>query len=188
MFHMANGKVIPLSFYRLLFGVLLAISASSQPIDEYEVKAAFLYNFAKFVEWPALTFKNSRDPLRICVMGQNPFGRALVDEIGGKTIAGRPLVYSDVSDASRVADCQILFIASSERKRLPSLFALLPRTGVLTVGETEGFASQGGIVNLKLEGGRVRLEIDVEAAGQAHLRISAKVLNLAEIVGARPKP
>jgi hypothetical protein len=182
---MATGNMTPQSWYRLLFGLFLAFTASAQTIDEYQVKAAFLYNFAKFVEWPELTFKTDKDPMRICVLGQNPFGNALVEGVGGKTILGRPLVVSGISDAGQGADCQILFIGSSERKRLRSIFADVRMTGVLTVGETEGFATQGGIVNFKLEDGRVRLEINIEAAGQAKLRISSKVLNLAQIVNTK---
>jgi hypothetical protein len=182
---MTTGNMAPQSCYRLLFGVWLVFTASAQTIDEYQVKAAFLYNFAKFVEWPALTFKTDKDPLRICVLGQDPFGNALVGGVGGKTVVGRPLVVSDISDVGQGSDCQILFIGSSERKRLRAIFAELRATGVLTVGETEGFATQGGIVNFKLEDGRVRLEINIEAAGQAKLRISSKVLNLAQIVNTR---
>ena len=182
---MTTGNMTPQSSYRLLFGVLFVLSASAQTIDEYQVKAAFLYNFAKFVEWPALTFKTDKDPLRICVLGQNPFGNALVETVGGKTVVGRPFSVSDISDVSQGANCQILFIGSSERKSLRAIFAELRTMGVLTVGETEEFATQGGIVNFRLEDGRVRLEINIEAAGQAKLRISSKVLNLAQIVNTR---
>jgi hypothetical protein len=179
---MINGNMAPQSCYRLLISVLFVFTAFAQTIDEYQVKAAFLYNFAKFVEWPALTFKTDKDPLRICVLGQNPFGNALVEGVGGKTVVGRGLVVSEISDVSQGGNCQILFIGSSERKRLRAILAELRTKGVLTVGETEGFATQGGIVNFKLEDGRVRLEINIEAAGQARLRISSKVLNLAQIV------
>jgi hypothetical protein len=179
---MVTGYMRPQSCYRLLFCIFVVFTAGAQTIDEYQVKAAFLYNFAKFVEWPALTFKADKDPLRICVLGQNPFGNALVEGVGGKTVVGRSLAVSDISDVSQGADCQILFIGSSERKRLRAIFADLRMTGILTVGETEGFATQGGIVNFKLEDGRVRLEINIEAASQAKLRISSKVLNLAQIV------
>ena len=183
---MATGNMTAQSCCRLLFCmVLLVVTAAAQTIDEYQVKAAFLYNFAKFVEWPAQTFKTDKDPLRICVLGQNPFGNALVEVVGGKTVVGRALVVSDISDAGQGADCQIVFIGSLERKRLRAIFAELRLTGVLTVGETEGFATQGGIVNFKLEDGRVRLEINIEAAAQAKLRISSKVLNLAQIVNTK---
>jgi hypothetical protein len=170
-----------------LLTFVLACTGSAQTIDEYQVKAAFLYNFAKFVEWPALTFKTDKDPVRICVLGQDPFGSALGDAVGGKTVLGRSFALSDISSADEVTDCQILFISSSERKHLRSIFAELRTTGILTVGETEGFAAEGGIVNFKLSGGRVHLEINIEAAGQAKLRINSSVLSLAQIVKTGPQ-
>jgi hypothetical protein len=166
----------------LLLGFMLAFAASAQTISEYQVKAAFLYNFAKFVEWPAQTFKANKDPVRICVLGQNPFGSALVDAVGGKTVLGRPFVLSEIATAGQVTDCQIVFICSSERKRLRAILAELRTTGILTVGETDGFATEGGIVNFRLSDGRVHLEINIEAAGQAKLRINSSVLSLAQIV------
>ncbi len=171
----------------LLLALLLACTAQAQAIDEYQVKAAFLYNFAKFVDWPALTFKTDKDPLRICVLGQDPFGSALGNAVGGKTVLGRPFVLTEISSGGQVTDCQILFISSSERKHLRSIFAELRTTGILTVGETDGFAAEGGIVNFKLSDGRVRLEINIEAAGQAKLRINSSVLSLAQIVRTAPQ-
>jgi hypothetical protein len=179
---MATGDIKPRSAYRLLIAVLLAFNAFAQTIDEYQLKAAFLYNFAKFVEWPALTFKTDKDPMRICVLGQNPFGGALGEAVAGKTVSGRSFAVADISNASQAADCQMLFVSSSERQHLPSIFGALRTMGILTVGETEGFAAQGGVVNFRLEGGRVRLEINIEAAERAKLRISSKVLSLAQIV------
>jgi hypothetical protein len=167
---------------RLLLSFLLSFTAFAQTIDEYQVKAAFIYNFAKFVEWPPQTFKTDKDPIRICVLGQDPFGHALFDAVNGKTVFGRTFVIAELSDASQANECQVLFVSSSERKHLRSILGE-PRTiGVLTVGEMDGFAAQGGIVNFKLTDGRVRLEINVEAAEQARLRISSKVLSLAAIV------
>jgi hypothetical protein len=181
---MATANMTPRSACRLLIGIFLVLTASAQTIDEYRVKAAFLYNFTKFVEWPELTFKTDKDPLRICILGEDPFGNALEEAVGGKTVLGRPLVVADISNADQAATCQILFIGSSERKHFRVIFAELRTMGILTVGETEGFAAQGGIVNFKLEDGHVRLEINLEAAGQAKLRINSRVLNLAQIVRA----
>ena len=93
----------------LLVGGLLALSGSAQEIDEYQVKAAFLYNFAKFVEWPSQAFQTSKDPITVCVLGHNPFGNALEDVIRGKSIEGRPVVSRQVSDAE-------------ERRQLPDSF------------------------------------------------------------------
>jgi hypothetical protein len=180
---MAILTVKPRFRHRVLLGVLLAVTVHSQTaIGEYQVKAAFLYNFAKFSEWPPQTFKTDKDPMRICVLGENSFGSALGEAVGGKTVSGRPFVVAEISDAKQAGDCQIVFVGSSEGKRLKSIFAELRTTGTLTVGETDGFAAKGGMVNFKLEDGRVRLEINVEAAGQAQIHISSKVLTLARIV------
>jgi hypothetical protein len=162
--------------------MMLAVCAQGQPIDEYQVKAAFLYNFAKFVEWPAQTFKSSSEPIKVCVLGQDPFGPALAEAVSGKQIEGRALLVRNISDARQAGNCQILFVSSSERKRLPSIFVGIKAASILTVGEMEGFTAEGGVINFRLEDGRVRIEINVQAAEQGRLHISSKLLSLAQIV------
>ena len=165
----------------LALGLFAGISSLlGQMAEEYPIKAAFLYNFAKFVEWPAQSFPSSSDPVVVCVLGQNPFGPVLEDAVRGKTANNRPLVVRKVSDAQQARQCHILFVSSSERKRLPPLLEELKGACVLTVGEHEEFIPSGGIVNLKMDGERVRLEIDPEAATRARLRISSKLLSLAQ--------
>ena len=90
-------------------------------MDEYQVKAAFLYNFAKFVEWPPEAFKTPKDPILICVLGHNPFGNALEEAIRGKSIEGRAFAFRQVSDAESANACQILFVGSAESKHFRSL-------------------------------------------------------------------
>src|SRR6202046_3799900 len=102
-------------------GMLLTLGAPGQALDEYQVKAAFLYNFAKFVEWPPEAFKTAKDPILVCVLGRNPFGNALEDAIRGKSIAGRTFAYRRVSDAESASACQILFVGSEESKHFRSL-------------------------------------------------------------------
>jgi hypothetical protein len=164
----------------LLMG--LAPLAAAQAVDEYQVKAAFVYNFAKFVEWPAGAFKNPGDPIVICVLGRSPFGQSLDQAIQGKQIDGRNLVIREVAEVRECAGCQLLFIAASAKKHLPAVLEFLKTGSVLTVGETANFATAGGIVNFKLDAGKVGLEINVRAAERARLRISAKLLSLARIV------
>jgi hypothetical protein len=167
----------------VLLGVLASSRACGQSADEYRVKAAFLYNFAKFVDWPAQVFKSSTDPIVIGVLGKDPFGDALIAEIAGKRLGGRTFEVREVSDARQMAACQILFVSSSERKRLALLFSQIGGLGILTVGETDNFTAEGGVVNLKIEDGTIRLQINIEAAKREQLHISAKLLSLAEIVG-----
>ena len=144
--------------------------------DEYPVKAAFLFNFAKFVEWPADAFKGPEDPIAICVLGQNPFGSALEDVVRNKTVANRAFVVREVSNAQQASKCQIVFVTASERKRFRSLLEELKGHSILTVGEAEDFTANGGIINFKLKDARVRIEIDAGAADRAGLRISSKAV------------
>ena len=148
--------------------------------DEYQVKAAFLFNFAKFVEWPASAFKGPTDPIAICVLGRDPFGTALDDVVRNKTVANRGFVVREVSDAQQASNCQIVFVAASERKRFRSLLEELRGHSILTVGEADDFTASGGVINFKLKDARVRIEIDAGAAERARLRISSKLLSLAE--------
>lgn len=166
-----------------LAGIETVGAVRGQGVDEYQVKAAYLYNFAKFVEWPAGAFEASTAPITFCVLGQNPFGRFLTEALSGKTIDSRPLVLREVSDPEQAANCHVVFISSSERKRLRRLLDAVRGRGVLTVGECDDFAAQGGIVRFALEGGKVRLEFNLDAAGDARLKISSKLLGLAKVVG-----
>jgi hypothetical protein len=166
----------------VLTGVVSLGVAEAQNVDEYQVKAAFLYNFAKFVEWPAHALKSSDDPLVICVIGRSPFGSLLEQAVSGKQIEGRPLVVREISEAHDALACQILFVAAGEKKRVPAILDQLKSGHVLTVGDIQNFAAAGGMINFKLEAGRVRIEVNVEAAERANLRISSKLLSLATIV------
>jgi hypothetical protein len=168
----------------VILGIVLSASAAgrAQEASEYQVKAAFLYNFAKFVEWPPQAFKNPTDPIVIGVLGKNPFGDALTAAVAGKTLGARAFQVREISNAQQAAACQIVFVSSSERKRLGPLLAGIGNDAVLTVGETDNFAAAGGIINFKIDAASVRLQINMEAARKAQLRISAKLLSLAEIV------
>jgi hypothetical protein len=169
-------------------GILPALCAPAQMLDEYQVKAAFLYNFAKFVEWPPEAFKTPKDPILVCVLGRNPFGNALEDAIRGKSIEGRAFAYRHVSDAESANACQILFVGWEESKHFRALLESLKPMGILTVGEAQGFAADGGVINFKLDEGRVRFEINVDAAEHEQLHISAKLLSLAQIVKTEKLP
>jgi hypothetical protein len=162
-------------------------TARGQPIDEYRLKAACLYNFAKFVEWPAESFKGPADPIVVCILGDTPLGGALGPAVKGKPIGDRSLVIREIPAMLRAGGCQILFISSSEGKRSRAILGESRPAGILTVGETDGFASEGGVVNFKIDGGRVRIQINVDAAERAKLRISPKLLSLAQIVKDMPK-
>jgi hypothetical protein len=154
--------------------------AWAQSVEEYRVKAAFVYNFAKFVEWPASSFKNAADPITICVFG-NPFGDRLTETVSGKQIEDHRLLVREVADLAEDEGCHILFIAG-DKKRTAEVLAHLKTRQILTIGESPNFAAAGGVIGFKLESGKVRLQINVRSADRAHLRISSKLLSLAELV------
>jgi hypothetical protein len=166
----------------IAIGHVMFLAAAQAQVEEYQVKAAFLYNLAKFVEWPAQSFHSPTSPIVICILGHDPFGSALTDTVEGKELGGRALLVRQIPDARNAGTCHVVFVSSSEQKRLRSILQDLKASEALTVGDTEGFASLGGIVNFKLDGGMVRFQINVEAAKEKNLRISSKLLSLAQIV------
>jgi hypothetical protein len=177
---------IRLHLLLLVLGTAVLVHAEGPGFDEYQVKAAFLYNFAKFVEWPPGTFANSNDPIEICIAGPNPFGSMLDDIVQGKKIGDRGFVVRRLADTQQASKCQILFIGAAEGKRTRPLLEALKGAGILTVGETGDFTALGGIICFKLEGPRVRLQVALETGEHANLRISSKLLSLAEIVKRQP--
>jgi hypothetical protein len=165
--------------------ILLAMvrpTAAAQSASEYQVKAAFLYNFAKFVEWPPSGFRDATAPLQICILGRDPFGQGLRDLVSTKTVNGRKLEIDYIVDAQLARACHILFIASSERARLKQILESMQGTIALTVGDTEGFAEQGGMINFLLDNDRVLFEVNRNAAERAGLKISSKLLSVAKAV------
>jgi hypothetical protein len=171
--------------FPLILLTALFAHAQGPSFDEYQVKAAFLYNFAKFVEWPAGTFASPNDPIGICIVGQNPFGSTLENMVQGKKIGDRAFTVRRLAD-TQATRCQILFIGAAEWRRTPALLQALKGAGILTVGETDDFTALGGIIGFKLEGPRVRIQIALETAEHTGLRISSKLLSLAEIVKRQP--
>ena len=151
-------------------------------LDEYQVKAAFLQNFAKFIEWPAEAFSSPSEPFTICVLGQDPFGRSLDDAVAGKLIATHPIAARRIADARLTAGCQILYVSSSQQKHVFSILAAGKQTGILTVGEARDGTPEDVLINLTLEQGKVRFEINLRKANEEKLHISARLLSLATVV------
>ena len=156
--------------------------AQAEGVGEYQVKAAFLYNFAKFVDWPPNPPTNARDPILLCIAGNNPFGKILEQNILGKTANGHPFMIRRFRREEDARGCQILFTGSSDQTYIRSLLAILKGSSVLTVGETAGFLRLGGIIRFTLEENKVRFEINVDAAERARLKISSKLLLIAKVV------
>lgn len=155
-------------------------SAADEPPLEYQVKAAFLLNFTKFVEWPGSAFAQEHSPLAICILGEDPFGNTLNEIVKGEAVNGRELVIERIQRAPEPKSCQVLFIEKPGKDISKTLSAIGP--GVLTVGEGEKFLQDGGIVAFVLENRRVRFDIDQKAAGRAMLAISSRLMNVARSV------
>lgn len=160
-----------------------AAAQRAEPVDEYAVKAAFLYNFAKFVEWPPEAFADPTAPVVIGVLGEDPFGTVLDETTSGERAHGREIVIRRLNLDSDLSSVHLLFISASERRRLPDLLRQLDGQRVLTVADMDNFAAAGGIIQLVNQDRRIRFSINVRAAGRANLKISSKLLSLATVVG-----
>ena len=168
--------------------IVAAPNARAQDaLSEYQVKAAYLFNFLKFVEWPDDSFADSLAPIVIGVVGEDPFGSALPQVTIGKTVQGRDLVLRKYHAGEDVRGAHILFISPSEKKRLPMILSSLRGSSVLTVADTEGFLDAGGMIQFLNENDRVRFAISVEATSRAKLKMSSKLLSLAKVVGGNVK-
>jgi hypothetical protein len=165
----------------LLLGVI-QVNAQSEPFSEYQVKAAFLYTFTKFVEWPPEVFSDSSAPIVLGIFGHDPFGSLLTEIVADKTVNGRKVIVKRFKEGQDLRSCHILFVSVSEKKHLPQILGDLKESGVLTVSEMEGFAQSGGMIGFVLEKNKVKLEINLEASTRARLKMSAKMLAVARIV------
>ena len=172
----------------LLFATALgghAEGLDSSDSSEYLIKAGFIYNFAKLVEWPATAFAQPDSPIVIGILGDDPFGATLDRIVADKKINGRGFAVKRLKwgrDLKELKDCNILFVSSSEREHLDSLVDATKWLPILTIGDAPGFARRGGIINFTLEDNKVRFEVNVEAAKHADLTISSRLLTLAKIV------
>jgi hypothetical protein len=151
-------------------------------LTKYQVESVFLLNFAKYVDWPASAFPDTNAPITIGVLGTDPFGDDLRRRVEGKTINGRLFVIKYLAADSEMSGCQILFICNSEASRMGEILNQAGPLPILTVGEHESFARNGGIINFVLKNDKVRLEIDLAAAKKAGVTISSRLLAVADVV------
>lgn len=157
------------------------LKAQDARLAEYEFKAAFLYKFANFVDWPPNSALRPDDSFVLGVLGEDPFGDALEKTIGGNTVQGRKVEIRRGKDLADLKTCHIVFISATERKRMPQIIESLKTTSVLTVGEMDQFCQSGGIINFKKVGKNLRFEVNPDAAERARLKISSQLLKLAII-------
>lgn len=167
-----------------LFVILLlsgqSLRAQSAASKEYQVKAAFLYNFFQFVEWPPDAFPQAQSPLVIGIIGDDPFGSSLNEIVSGEKVNNRPLVIQHYHRPEEIKVCHILFVCQSESPEMKDLIAGLKNRNILTVSDIEGFTKAGGIIRFVTENNKIRFRINTEAARAANLEISSKLLRAAE--------
>jgi YfiR/HmsC-like len=193
-----QAKVAPKAIRGSRFGPLLALLVLAHLViaprvqtqdspSEYQVKAAYLFNFLKFVEWPEEAFPDPLAPIVIGIAGDDPFGSALPQVVVGKTVQGRDLVIRKYRAGEDLRSSHILFISGSEKKKVPQIVASLRGSSVLTVADFTEFLGDGGMIQLYSENNRIRFAINVDATGRAKLKISSKLLSLARVVGGSGK-
>jgi hypothetical protein len=169
-----------LSLAVLQAAILIAQPVVAQnPPSEYAVKAAYLYNFGKFVEWPDKSDENKGVPFQICVLGDDPFGSALEAALRGETIGGKGVTAKRIAKLQGDEGCRILFISSSEDNRLPEIFHILDKTSVLTVSDLPAFSDRGGMIQFIAEGNRIRFEVNLKSARDAGLVMRSELLKVA---------
>lgn len=156
--------------------------ALGQAFSDYEVKAAYFYNFSKFVEWPTDAFTSPAAPIHFCVLRDHSFETELNRFVKGKSIAGRSIEVITVGDGDQARRCQLLFINSSQQRETRHVIDALCGASVLTVGETDDFLQQGGMIAFVLDNDRVQFEVNRKAASDARLFVSSKMLSLAKRV------
>jgi hypothetical protein len=161
------------------------LQAQAPKPTEYEVEAAYLSNFARFVEWPKAA-QSGNDTFSVCILGPDPFGALLDGALKGEAIGGAPMIAKRISGPEDAAGCRILFLSSSKDPQLSGILATLGTANVLTVSDMPGFTRRGGMIQFVLEGNRVRFEINLGAAQRVGLTLSSQLLKLAVSVRRLP--
>lgn len=177
------GAVVVMAVIALVLPATPSARAQVKVAREYEVKAVFLFNFAQFVEWPVTAFADANTPVIIGVLGDDPFGDALEQAVHGGTVKGRAVVIKRAPRLDELKPCHLLFVAKSEKSRSAQILRSVSGAGMLTVGETDDFTTQGGVIGFKTQQNRVQFEINVDAAEREGLKVSAKLLKVSRIVG-----
>lgn len=166
---------------------LLPRVAAAQPLSEYQVKATFIYNFAKFAEWPAQAFPSAQAPLTICIVGEDPLGKTLDDLVKGQSVAGHPYAVKRVAQISRDESCQIAYLGGLEKGRASQILDALRSLPVLTVGESDAAGEAASMIAFVVEDSKVRFDINLDTVERAGIKLSSKLLKLAKTVHDRRK-
>lgn len=183
---MIRRTLFSLTALALLAAAPLPLRSQPLAAPEYQLKAAFLFNFMQFVQWPAAAFAGGASPMVIAVLGEDPFGEQLDELVRGEKIRGRPIVVRRHARIEDVGQCQLLYINESNQRKLKAILAQLAQQPILTVSDAPDFTRHGGMINFVTQDNRVRLLINVNAATAAQLTLSSKLLRPAQIITAGP--
>lgn len=183
------AKVPRLYRYAIALLAVLAASAGNAPgqvaATEDQIKAAYIFNFAKFVEWPSETFSSAASPMNFCAFGRSQVADEMDSLVSGKNINGRPTKVRHLGKLEEIKDCQLVFVATGNGRQLQQLLQAAKGTPVLVIGEALGFARSGGMIGFITENGKVLFEVNPGSAEESRLKISSKLLALARIVSSR---
>lgn len=171
----------------MLAGSASTMSAQAVSSNEYTVKAAFLFHFARFVEWPSEAFGQPDGPLVYCTIGEDPFQGALDASLKDKTLGPHVIQVRHLKQIQDAQNCHLVFVGAEDKKQVATVLAFLKGDPILTVGESERFVQEGGMIGFCVEENKIRFEINLEAAERARLRISSRLLALAKMVIGKPR-
>ena len=169
-----------------VFLAIPALQAQNPRPTDYEVKAAYLYNFGRFIEWPGKVTAAQGGSFTVCVLGRDPFGPRLDATLAGETIGGKTIVAKRISNADESGNCRILFLSLTDESRLDKIIADLDKKAVLTVSDAPQFVTRGGMIQFVLEGNRIRFEVNLAATRRAGLSLSSELLKVATAVRRNP--
>ena len=163
----------------VLLCLFFAVTVKAQVAREYQVKAAFLFNFGQFVEWPPSSFTATNTPFVIGILGSDPFGSFIDETVAGEKVSGHPIIVQRYTDVKEIRNCHVLFINQPYSSEIANF---LNNRSILTVSDENDFAKNGGMIRFSTQKNKIRLQINPSAAKAAKLTISSKLLRLAEIV------
>jgi hypothetical protein len=184
-FWKTRGRIAAVIAATALFVTASAAVPTNTFNEEYQLKAVFLYNFLQFVDWPTNSFADAHSPFYICVLGDDPFGPELDQVMADERLEGRPIVIERHKEVADTTHCHLVFVAQDSQARRQHSIATLQKKSVLTVSDTENFANEGGVIELDVQNNHIKLLVNLQAANEAQLRVSSKLLRKAQIVGTR---
>jgi hypothetical protein len=179
----ARTWISPLLILIFMFAsAATSFAADPESLTEYQIKAGFFFNFTRFVEWPEDAFATPTSPIFACVVGETPLTDLLTGVALGKVVNGRAVSITRVKPTDDFRDCNLLFVSEAEERRTGEILARLRKTHTLTVGESPGFPRAGGMINFSIQDNKVKLEMNLDAATRAGLKVNSKLIAVSHLV------